>query len=377
MGKHKRTIIFIFTILISFLFIPKANASIFESDFYFNGQLLQRGSFVYIDSNDFTFKVTPTYSISYNDITTDAYVGQTFTDELYLVVNSGDGKITTTGARSSNIAVSIKDLGYKAPLPNSTWMEGDVYLVTITWVATDSGDNEEYALTWFDTVTATFTLHNDTCCPWYVGYNIINQTVGTSTNLDSITQQQQSEIIKKTGETNALLEDANAKQQEIINSQNATNSKLDQSNSLQSETNSKLDANKQAVDNNTSALNNQTDTMKDSNSDEATSEAGTFFSGFTTDTFGLTSIITAPLNLITSITSSSCTSVGISLPYLTEKKLELPCLRGIYEQHFGSILTIYQTITFGFVAYWVCVRIFALVKDFKNPEHDEIEVLDL
>lgn len=49
----------------------------------------------------------------------------------------------------------------------------------------------------------------------------------------------------------------------------------------------------------------------------------------------------------------------------------------IYSNHFGSFLSIYQMITFGIVAYWVCVRIFNLVKDFKNPDHDEIEVLDL
>jgi len=141
--------------------------------------------------------------------------------------------------------------------------------------------------------------------------------------------------------------------------------------------NDKLDSNKQAINSNTDALNKQTDTLKDSDSSEATDDAGSFFSGFNTDTFGLTSIITAPLNLITSITSSTCSPVGLPVPFVDNMTLELPCLRGIYEQHFGSLLNIYQIITFGIVAYWVCVRIFALVKDFKNPEHDEIEVMDL
>lgn len=123
-------------------------------------------------------------------------------------------------------------------------------------------------------------------------------------------------------------------------------------------------------------IDNVNDNLTNSNSEEATNEAGNFFSGFTTDTFGLTSIITAPLNLITSITSSSCSPVGVPIPFV-DKTLNLPCLRGIYEEHFGSFFTVYQTITFGIVAYWVIVRIFALVKDFKNPDHDEIEVLDL
>lgn len=114
------------------------------------------------------------------------------------------------------------------------------------------------------------------------------------------------------------------------------------------------------------------------NDDEsgATNSAVDFFSGFTTDTFGLTSIITAPLNLIGSITSSTCSPLGLPLPYVN-KTLELPCMSSIYSQYFGSFFTMYQTITYGIISYWVIVRIFNLVKDFKNPDHDEIEVLDL
>ena len=130
------------------------------------------------------------------------------------------------------------------------------------------------------------------------------------------------------------------------------------------------------LDEQTNSINNLNDSLNNSDSSGATSEASEFFSGFTTDTFGLTSIITAPLNLIGSITSSSCTPLGLPLPYVN-KTLELPCMSSIYSQYFGSFFTLYQTITFGIIAYWVCVRIFNLVKDFKNPDHDEIEVLDL
>lgn len=130
------------------------------------------------------------------------------------------------------------------------------------------------------------------------------------------------------------------------------------------------------LDEQTNAVNNLNDSLNNSDSSGATSEASEFFSGFTTDTFGLTSIITAPLNLIGSITSSTCTPLGLPLPYVN-KTLELPCMSSIYSQYFGSFFTLYQTITFGIIAYWVCVRIFNLVKDFKNPDHDEIEVLDL
>lgn len=118
------------------------------------------------------------------------------------------------------------------------------------------------------------------------------------------------------------------------------------------------------------------DLLEDDDIQGAQDSAGGFFNGFTTDTHGLTSIITAPLSLISSISSSSCSPLVIPLPFV-DKDLTLPCMSSIYSQHFGSFLSIYQMITFGIIAYWVCVRIFNLVKDFKNPDHDEIEVLDL
>lgn len=127
----------------------------------------------------------------------------------------------------------------------------------------------------------------------------------------------------------------------------------------------------------TSKIDAVNDTLNDDDTTGATDKASDFFSSFSTDTFGLTSIITAPLNLIQSLTSSTCTALHIPLPYLDNKYIDLPCMTSIYQSAFGSFFTMYQTVTFGIIAYWVCVRIFNQVKDFKNPEHDEIEVLDL
>lgn len=147
-----------------------------------------------------------------------------------------------------------------------------------------------------------------------------------------------------------------------LKEQEEINSNLNDLNDKQQQTNDKL--------------NDLNDNITDSDSSEASGEASDFFSGFDTDTFGLTSVITAPLELIKSITSKTCTPLQLTVPFV-DKQLNLPCLSSIYEQHFGSFLTIYRTITFGFVSYWVCIKLFNLVKDFKNPEHDEIEVLDL
>lgn len=130
------------------------------------------------------------------------------------------------------------------------------------------------------------------------------------------------------------------------------------------------------IDETNKELGDINDSINNSNTDGAQDSAGGFFDNFTTDTHGLTAIITAPLSLISSITSKSCSPLVVPLPYV-DKDLTLPCMGTIYSNHFGSFLSIYQMITFGIVAYWVCVRIFNLVKDFKNPDHDEIEVLDL
>ena len=126
----------------------------------------------------------------------------------------------------------------------------------------------------------------------------------------------------------------------------------------------------------TSKIDAVNDTLNDDDTTGATGEASDFFSSFSTDTHGLTAIITAPLSLISNITSASCSPLVIPLPFV-DKDLTLPCMGQIYSNYFSSFLSIYQMITFGIVAYWVLVRIFNLVKDFKNPDHDEIEVLDL
>lgn len=144
----------------------------------------------------------------------------------------------------------------------------------------------------------------------------------------------------------------------------------------QNEAHQKLNDINNSIKNQTEEQKKTNDTLKDDNTQQAQDSAGGFFNDFTTDTHGLTAIITAPLSLISKITSASCSPLVIPLPFV-DKDLTLPCMGAIYSQYFGSFLSIYQVITFGIIAYWVCVRIFNLVKDFKNPDHDEIEVLDL
>ena len=83
-----------------------------------------------------------------------------------------------------------------------------------------------------------------------------------------------------------------------------------------------------------------------------------------------------PLALINNISSASCSTLVLPLPFV-DKNVELPCMYDIYSTYFGSFLTLYQTITFGIVAYWVCINLFRMVRNFKNPDSDEVEVFEL
>ena len=118
------------------------------------------------------------------------------------------------------------------------------------------------------------------------------------------------------------------------------------------------------------------DTLNNDNVDESLTEADSFFNDFTTNTHGLTGIITAPLNAIQSLTSKTCSPLVLPLPFV-DKDLTLPCMRQIYVDNFGAFMNLYDVIIIGIFSYWILVRIFTLVKDFKNPDHDEVEVMDL
>lgn len=150
----------------------------------------------------------------------------------------------------------------------------------------------------------------------------------------------------------------------------------DNINATGSAINSNIDSMKEKQEETNKQLGDLNNNITNDNVDDASSSANDFFTGFESNDYGLTAIVTAPLNFIKSITSSTCTPLGFPLPFV-DKRVELPCMNAIYKEHFGSFLTLYQTITFGIVAYWVCVNTLATIRGFKDPNSDRIEVLDL
>lgn len=131
-----------------------------------------------------------------------------------------------------------------------------------------------------------------------------------------------------------------------------------------------------AIDENTQSQKDINDSINDSDTSESQSSAGSFFEDFTSDDYGLSDIITMPLTFIKGLSNASCYSLDLPFPFV-DKNVQIPCMTSIYKKYFGSFLTLYQTITTGFIAYWVCVNIYRLVKNFKNPDDDKVEVMEL
>ncbi len=121
-------------------------------------------------------------------------------------------------------------------------------------------------------------------------------------------------------------------------------------------------------------LDNINDNLTDSSIDDTSSK--NFFNNFQDNDHGLSSVITAPLQFIKNLNNNTCTPISLTIPFV-DKNFTLPCMSTIYSDNFGTFFTLYQTITTGFIAYYVSVRIFALVKGFKDPKDDRIEVMDL
>lgn len=141
--------------------------------------------------------------------------------------------------------------------------------------------------------------------------------------------------------------------QAIIDSNNQIKDGIDRGNSIQQDTN---------------------DTIKSDDVD--TSSGNSFFNTFQNNGHGLTGVINAPLSFIQSLSNSSCSPVSVTIPFVNET-FKLPCFSSFYKENFNAVYTIYQVVITALVGYWVCVKIYAMVKGFKDPTDDRIEVMDL
>ena len=119
-----------------------------------------------------------------------------------------------------------------------------------------------------------------------------------------------------------------------------------------------------------------TDALTDNDISTASRDFDQYFNELNPNTHGLSDIVTAPLRLVQSLTSSSCSPLVIPLPFVNQN-VTLPCMVPIYQTYFGQWFTLYQLITTGVIAYWVGINFFRIFKGLFDPTNDKVEVFDL
>lgn len=131
---------------------------------------------------------------------------------------------------------------------------------------------------------------------------------------------------------------------------------------------------------NNTQINNNVSDIKDSINDSSIdSSSATDFKSNSAfqDSNGLDAIIKAPLNFIQSLTSSTCSAISLTIPYI-DAQVSLPCMSTIYNKALGQqLVNLIALVINGVVLYRYCLKILQIVKDAKNPNKDGLEVLDL
>ena len=132
----------------------------------------------------------------------------------------------------------------------------------------------------------------------------------------------------------------------------------------------------QNSNNNQAQTNQKLDDINNSINNDNVDDKTSFFTNFDNDSHGLTGIITLPLTTIQNLANSSCVSLSIPIPF-TNSNVSLPCMTQVYQTYIPSVFSIWQVVSFGIISYLICLDIFKMVKGFKDPNDDKVEVLDL
>lgn len=119
------------------------------------------------------------------------------------------------------------------------------------------------------------------------------------------------------------------------------------------------------------------DTLNNSDTSGAQSDADSFFNGFDDgDTGSLMNLVKLPLKFLNSL-NNSCHAIELDTGFIGKYRLE--CLSTtLYNQSgFSGLFNIIKLILNGVVMYGCIRKIISVVQKLKNPDDDEIEVMDL
>lgn len=175
------------------------------------------------------------------------------------------------------------------------------------------------------------------------------------------------DILTDVVQNQALINDLIEKNQAIIDKQQETNDKLDDVIKEENETQDKIDENTKE----------QQETNDLITSDEIdTGSSDSFFNNFSTeDNGGISSIVTAPLKMIRSITE---TCLPLSIPFY-DNDIELPCGDTLFWNR-ADVKTFRNTwniIIGGPIIYMLLVKLFQVIQNIKNPGNSKVEVMKL
>lgn len=86
--------------------------------------------------------------------------------------------------------------------------------------------------------------------------------------------------------------------------------------------------------------------------------------------------ITIPFNFLTSLTSSTCSPISITLPHSNET-VTLPCMKSYLQEKVPTLVNIIIIVVNGLLVYRITMRNIDTITDIIHPDDDKLEVVDL
>lgn len=132
-------------------------------------------------------------------------------------------------------------------------------------------------------------------------------------------------------------------------------------------------SNSTAVKDNTKDIN---DSINNSDTNGSQSQANDFFNNFDSGQTGtLMDLVSLPLDFLNSL-NNACTPINITIPFFNQS-FQLPCLRSSLTSAFGGIVSIIVLVINAILCYRLIKGFIDIIQSLKDPNNDEIEVMDL
>lgn len=157
-------------------------------------------------------------------------------------------------------------------------------------------------------------------------------------------------------------------EQQIVNSIDAQTAEIENQTQVQQQIAAQQEAAAQA----------RQDQIMDSDTSQGETAISDFITSFDDGSDpSLSGVITKPLEFIRQLTTTTCTPLLLPLPF-DLGDLNLPCGRSMISSFASPLLSLWDTISVGFIAYWIATNLFRKIHEFKNPDNDgNVEVLEL